>query len=80
MRLVCSTLGVARSHLVALLKRPDDWIDRRTARSRSDDTSLLEDIRQVIHRLGTYGYRRVWLSSGMGRITLSVSQTEGPSG
>jgi putative transposase len=60
MRLVCSTLGVARSHLVALLKRPDDWMDLRTARSRSDDTQLLEDVRQVIHGLGTYGYRRVW--------------------
>lgn len=60
MRLVCSTLGVARSHLVALLKRPDNWIDCRTARCCSDDTSLLEDVRQVIHGLGTYGYRRVW--------------------
>jgi len=60
MRLVCSTLGVARSHLVALLKRPDDWSDRRTARSRTDDTSLLEDVRHVIRGLGTYGYRRVW--------------------
>ena len=27
MRLVCSTLGVARSHLVALRKRPDNWTD-----------------------------------------------------
>jgi hypothetical protein len=53
-------LGVARSHLVALLKRFDAWIDRRTARSRSDDTPLLEDIRQVIRGLGPYGYRRVW--------------------
>lgn len=52
--------GVARSHLGALLKRPDAWIDRRTARSRSDDTLLLEDIRQVIHGLGTYRSRRVW--------------------
>jgi putative transposase len=60
MRLVCSTLGVARSHLVALLKRSDDWSDRRTARSRTDDTSLLEDVRHVIRGLGTYGYRRVW--------------------
>jgi putative transposase len=60
MRLVCSTLGVARSHLVALTNRPVDWIDRRKARSRTDDAPLLEDIRQVIHGLGTYGYRRVW--------------------
>jgi putative transposase len=42
MRLVGSTVGVARSHLVALLKRPDAWTDRRTARSRADDTALLE--------------------------------------
>jgi putative transposase len=60
MRLVCSTLGVARSHLVALRNRPGGWIDRRTARCRTDDGPLLEDIRRVIHGLGTYGYRRVW--------------------
>jgi hypothetical protein len=60
MRLVCSTLGVARSHLAAPLKRPGGSTDRRKARSRADDTPLLEDVRQVIHGLGTYGYRRVW--------------------
>ncbi|KRB93833.1 transposase [Noviherbaspirillum sp. Root189] len=60
MRLVCSTLGVARSHLVALVNRPTDWSDRRKARQRSDDAQLLKDIRQVVHELGTYGYRRVW--------------------
>ena len=59
MRLVCSTLGVACSHFVALLKRSDDWSDRHTARSRSDDTLLLEEMRHVIRSLGTYGYRRV---------------------
>jgi putative transposase len=51
---------VARSHLVARLKRPADWVDRRTSDYSTDDTSLLEDIGLVIHDLGTYGYRRVW--------------------
>ena len=60
MRLVCSTLGVARSHLVALLNRPAGWVDRRRARSRSDEAHLLRDIRQVVHERGPYGYRRVW--------------------
>lgn len=60
MRLVCSTLGVARSHVVALLNRPADWRDRRRARCRGDDTALLAAIRQVVEERGTYGYRRVW--------------------
>jgi putative transposase len=60
MRLVCSTLGVARSHLVALLNRPADWVDRRKACRRTDDAPLLEHIRRVVHGLATYGYRRVW--------------------
>jgi putative transposase len=51
---------VARSHLVALLNRPTHSSDRRKARRRSDDTHLLWNIRQVVHKLGTYGYRRVW--------------------
>ena len=60
MRLVCSTLGVARSHLVALQNRPAGWTDRRTARSRGEDGALLDGIRQVVHGQATYGYRRVW--------------------
>jgi len=59
LRMVCSTIGVARTHLVALLTGPDDWMDLRTTRSRSNDTQLMKDVRQVIHRLGRYGYRRV---------------------
>lgn len=58
--MVCSTLGVARSHVVALLNRPVDWTDRRRARCRGDDTALLAAIRQVVEERGTYGYRRVW--------------------
>ena len=60
MRTVCSTLGVARSHIAALLGRLADWVDRRTARHSKDDSALLEDIRQMVRDLGTYGYRRVW--------------------
>jgi putative transposase len=60
MRTVCSTLGVARSHIAALLNRPADWTDRRTAQHSKDDSALLENIRQVVRELGTYGYRRVW--------------------
>lgn len=60
MRTVCSTLGVARSHLVAIHSRPADWTDRRTARNHRDDGPVLEDIRQVVHEQATYGYRRVW--------------------
>ncbi|SNT41042.1 putative transposase, partial [Noviherbaspirillum humi] len=60
MRLVCSTLGVARSHVLALTSRSADWKDRRQARHSRDDGPLLQDIRRVLHELGTYGYRRVW--------------------
>lgn len=30
-RLVCSTFGVARSHIAAMRIRPADWSDRRKA-------------------------------------------------
>lgn len=57
--MVCSAIGVARTHLMALLKGPDNWMDLRTARSRSNETQLMKEVRLVIHRLGRYGYRRV---------------------
>jgi putative transposase len=60
MRLVCAALGVARSHVLARKQRPANWIDRRTARSKTDDSSALQAIRTVVHDLATYGYRRVW--------------------
>lgn len=59
-RVVCSVLGVSRSHVSALIKRPSTWTDRRKAPPRSDDRILLNDINTVIKDLGTYGYRRVW--------------------
>lgn len=60
MRLVCSALGVARSHIAIRRSRPVHWIDRRTARARVDDTATLEAIKSVVKDLATYGYRRVW--------------------
>ncbi|NEX64568.1 IS3 family transposase, partial [Noviherbaspirillum sp. 17J57-3] len=37
-----------------------EWIDRRTARSKTDDTVALQAIRAVVQDQATYGYRRVW--------------------
>ncbi len=59
-RVVCSVLGVSRSHVTALAKRQSTWIDRRRAPPKPDDSALLADIGAVIKDLGTYGYRRVW--------------------
>ena len=59
-RVVCSVLGVSRSHVTALAKRQATWMDRRRAPPKPDDSALLADIGAVIKDLGTYGYRRVW--------------------
>ena len=59
-RVVCSVLGVSRSHVTALAKRQSTWSDRRRAPPKPDDSALLADIGTVIKDLGTYGYRRVW--------------------
>jgi transposase InsO family protein len=56
---VCDVLGVARSNVAAKLTRPVDWQDGRTAR-KTDDASLVEEIRLFIADLPSYGYRRVW--------------------
>lgn len=51
---------------MALLNRPAGYFDRRTARCRSDDTPVQEDIRPVIHSsLGAYGYREYGAFSGV---------------
>lgn len=60
MRAVCSVLGVSRSHVTARLHRPADWVDRRKAPPKADDSQLLDDIKEVIGEQSTYGYRRVW--------------------
>jgi len=59
-REVCSVLGVSRSHITTLRTRKADWVDRRKAPPRPDDTQLLEHIKAVAENLPTYGYRRVW--------------------
>ncbi|NCV60394.1 MAG: hypothetical protein EBW52_03155 [Betaproteobacteria bacterium] len=59
-REVCSVLGVSRSHITTRRSRPSDWVDRRRAPPRPDDTQLLANIKTVVHDLPTYGYRRVW--------------------
>jgi putative transposase len=56
---VCDVLGVARSNVAAKLARPADCRDGRTAR-KTDDASLVEEIRLLIADLPSYGYRRVW--------------------
>jgi putative transposase len=56
---VCDVLGVARSNVAENLTRPADWRDGRTAR-KTDDASLVEEIRFFIAGLPSYGYRRVW--------------------
>ena len=59
MKAVCEVLGLARSHVHAMLKRPASWHDRRLARSPQGDARLLEHIRHQLADLPSYGYRRV---------------------
>jgi len=56
---VCEVLGVARSNVAAKLARPADWRDGRSAR-QTDDAGLVEEIREAVAHLPSYGYRRVW--------------------
>lgn len=56
---VCEALGVARSHLMNLLKRPTDWVDRRCgSRSPESDAALVAEIRDVVRDKPSYGYPR----------------------
>lgn len=58
MKPVCQAPGVARSHVIELLKRPSNWQDRRRGRRLQDDGVLLAQIREAVHQLDSYGYRR----------------------
>jgi putative transposase len=58
MKAVCEALGLARSHIHALKHRPPTWRDRRTGRTPAADGQLLDEIRQHIAELPSYGYRR----------------------
>lgn len=56
---VCEVLGVARSNVAEKLTRPADWQDGRGA-GQTDDAGLVEEIRNAVAHLPSYGYRRVW--------------------
>ena len=43
------------------MQRSADWVDRRKARiKQQDDPSLINQIKAVVNKQGSYGYRRVW--------------------
>lgn len=58
MKPVCQALGVARSNVHALARRPGSWRDARRHRTPSADEQLLSEIREQIVELPSYGYRR----------------------
>ena len=58
MKAICLALGLARSHIHGLARRPVSWQDRRRTRACGDDAQLLDDIRRQIAELPSYGYRR----------------------
>lgn len=59
MKAVCAALGLARSNILRLQARPQDWVDGRTqGAAAADDAALLEEIKAQITELPTYGYRR----------------------
>ena len=55
MKTVCRTMGLARSHVHDLLKRGDDWTDGRSHRTPRGDDALLDQLRQEIADLPSYG-------------------------
>jgi len=57
-KVVCQALGLARSHIQALKHRPSAWVDRRRNRRPAADALLLDEIKQQIAELPSYGYRR----------------------
>jgi putative transposase len=59
-KVVCSALGVARSHVCLMAARSADWVDGRTAQSfhQPADAILVAAVRAEITALPTYGYRR----------------------
>jgi putative transposase len=55
---VCRVLGLARSHIRELNHRPENWRDGRTCRKPAGDDQLLDELREQIAELPSYGYRR----------------------
>jgi transposase InsO family protein len=58
MKTVCRVLRLARSHIHELHHRDQTWRDGRTGRTPATDAQLLEEIREQIAELPSYGYRR----------------------
>ena len=58
MKTVCRVMGLARSHIHELRHRAETWRDGRTGRTPSADAQLLNEIREQIAQLPSYGYRR----------------------
>jgi len=56
---VSESLGVARSQLTARLKQPAPG-ERSRRRRTLNDVALVEQIKQAVGALPSYGYRRVW--------------------
>ncbi len=59
MIVVSESLGVARSQLTARLKQPAPGLRPRRRRVLND-VALVEQIKQAVGALPSYGYRRVW--------------------
>ncbi len=59
MKVVSENLGVARSQLTARLKQLPPGPQPRRRRTRND-AALVEQIKQAVGALNSYGYRRVW--------------------
>ena len=59
-RAVCQALRVSRSHVVAMMNRSSDWVDRRKSPPRPDDTEVKQAIYSLIKDRATFGYRRIW--------------------
>jgi len=58
MKTVCRVLGLARSYLHEIHRRPAEWQDGRTCRTPANDAQLVAQIREQIAELPSYGYRR----------------------
>lgn len=67
MKTVCRVLGLARSHIHELHQRDDNWRDGRTGRAPATDAELLDEIREQIAELPSYGYRRACALVNRGR-------------
>lgn len=58
MKTVCRVLELARSHIHDLRHRDEQWRDGRTGRTPAGDARLLDELREQIAELPSYGYRR----------------------